>query len=106
MLYAVVILARFMERPGMSIGRVALVVSGSALVCAVAIWHGLRWGWIGAVALIFMMFSWMLTAMLVAMPDASTMVLDLSLLPLALRRTALEACLLVLLLLPSTRRHF
>jgi hypothetical protein len=105
-LYAAVIPARVVVRHDTSIGRVALLVSGLLFVCAVAIWHGLRWGWIGAVALVFMRLSWMATAMLISTPDGKVVILDLMMIPLVLARALMEVSLLILLLLRSTRRHF
>ncbi len=105
-LYAAVIPARVVVRHDTSIGRVALLVSGLLFVCAVAIWHGLRWGWIGAVALVFMRLSWMATAMLISTPDGKVVILDLTMIPLVIARAVMEVSLLILLLLRSTRRHF
>lgn len=106
MLYAAAIPFRFVVRHDTSIGRVALLASGLLFVCAVAIWHGLRWGWIGAIALVFMRLSWMATAMLISAPNDKVIVLDLTMLPLVIARSVMEVSLLILLLRPSTRRHF
>jgi len=48
----------------------------------------------------------MATAMLISAPNDKVIVLDLTMLPLVIARSVMEVSLLILLLRPSTRRHF
>lgn len=82
------------------------VVGCLALLFAAALWRRLRWAWWGTLLLVVSMLGWTVVAAAVLMltADGQEVFLGFATSPLALMTTLSELALVVLLVLPSSRR--